>query len=347
MDRPIKNKSEFIGSVLLVCPLTARSSPHNRSYQPDLHLISPPLRDLRDPRVTPHPLPSPEDIAPLNGLVAESLANDHYEIPFSKERLELLLRYIGALYPLRTACALCGLDESSFDRWCHFAPEVRRVIDVAVEAARVPALDSLIARARAGDSAAWTAWLRLSSAGQFGPCGTKTINTQRSKHLLEGGTMVFDGELPKLREGYRQFLDDSHTARLAARQASAVADHGSSTPAAPVIAQAPTAPREVEPSPTQEVAPPFVRPNPPASSSARPAAGPVLHFAKFATALVIGASFLFAILVGAAKASFLNDGSHPAPSFSTTLAGRFDRDAAPLSLRPHLPDPVFPVPILH
>ncbi len=347
----------------------------------------------------PNPLPTPEDLPvasrsprrlpPLSDVVASALGDTGWDVPFSNERLELLLRHIEAGYPLRVACGLCGLDESAYDRWCHGCPDISRAIDVAVEIARAPAIEAILAKARSGDARAWATWLRYSHKGVFGSSEMPPVGAKRSKHLLDGGNMVFPGELPRLRKAYEDFTEDGVSRAfvspgLAARYASPKPQTGPTPSPSPGVActqaqvvtslklepgvyqpqagalpdpnpflqQArPTpssssiAPPSV-PSPIREVAPPAVRPNPPASSFAKPTARPVFDFASSAAALAIGALLLFATLIGAAKASFLNDGSSPICTISTVLAGRFDDDAAPFSLRPHLPDPVYPVPIL-
>lgn len=330
--------------------------------------------------MNPTQLPTPDDLPPLDGIVAASLANHHYEIPFSREGLELLLRYISAFYPLRTACALCGLDESSLDRWCHGSPDVRRAIDVAVEAARVPALNSLIERAKAGDSAAWTVWLRHSSAGQFDSAGSKTLTTRRSKHLLEGGTMVFDGELPKIREGYKEYLDSSYDARLLARKVGEALSRKRRPPANPHAPSAPAACRSVDSSPPlrniapkvvpvfsphipssathlAEITPPCspTQPTPPLEfhpelgwrqRGTQRAQVPAAYFIARAAAQIVAAFFLFAALIGSAGASNLNPALSAALPFSTASPLGCSCDVEPVCLSPHLPDPVYPVPIL-
>ncbi len=115
------------------------------------------------------PQAGPRRLPPLSDVVASALGDTDWEVPFSNERLELLLRHIEAGYPLRVACGMCGLDESAYDRWRHFCPDISRAIDVAVEIARAPAIEAILAKARCGDSRAWATWLRYFHKGVSAP----------------------------------------------------------------------------------------------------------------------------------------------------------------------------------
>ncbi len=336
----------------------------------------------QSPRETCPPVAShsPRRLGPLSDVVASSLADTGWDFPFSNERLTLLLQHIEAGYPLRTACGLCGLDESAYDRWCHGCPDISRAIDVAVESARAPAIDAILAKARSGDARAWTTWLRYSHKGVVGSSEMRPLGAKRSKHLLEGGNMVFPGELPRLRKAYEDFTEDGVSRAfvspgLAARYASPNPQHGPAQSPAPEVnptqAQVvtslklelgvnqpqadalpdpnpfiqkarPTSPSEpcvnAAPAPALRAQSAAVPTEPFSQSAARVSRSqyqrpsPIPGLSCAAAAAILCVWIILAIL-------------QPTPSHKPLLATASIRSSQSFSTLPHLPDPVYPVPI--